>query len=82
MHGVKYSRAYENENACRDFAFWGKYEKKLTVVNFFAVLHDGSTDKSVTEPEVVYVVFADRETANSCFLWSYCTIRKLRCIWT
>ena len=38
------------------------------MVSFFAVLHDGSADKSVTEQKVVYVVFADRERGNSCFL--------------
>ena len=29
-------------------------KRKLTMVYFLAVLCDGSTDKSVTEPEVVY----------------------------
>ena len=34
------------------------------MVNFLAVLCDGSTDKSVTEQEVVYVAFADPETGK------------------
>ena len=37
-------------------------KKKLTMINFLAVLHDESTDKSVTEQEVVCVAFADPET--------------------
>ena len=32
------------------------------LVNFLAVLCDGSTDKIVTEQEVVYVIFTDPET--------------------
>ena len=32
---------------------------------FFAVISDGSMDKSVTEQDVVYVPFADSETAKS-----------------
>ena len=33
--------------------------------NFFAVICDGSMDKSVTEQDVVYVPFADSETGKS-----------------
>ena len=33
------------------------------MINFLAVLHDGSMDKSATE-QVVYVVFADPETGK------------------
>ena len=46
----------ENESACRDFTFCiSEYffeesvNKKLTMVNFLAVLCDGSMEKSVTE---------------------------------
>ena len=35
---------------------------KLELVNFTAVLCDGSTDNSVTEQEVLYVIFVDPET--------------------
>ena len=72
MHGVKYTGAYENESACRDFTFCiSEYffeenvKKKLTMVNFLAVLCNRSTDKSVTEQEVVYVAFADAETGKA-----------------
>ena len=69
LHEVKYSGAYENESACRDFIFSiSEYffeegiKKKLETVNFLAILCDGSTDKSITEQEVLFVVFTDPET--------------------
>ena len=43
--------------------FWGKRQKKLTMVNAFPVLWDGSMDKSVME-KYVYVAFADPETGK------------------
>ena len=36
-------------------------KNKLVSVNFLVVLCDGSTDRSITEQEVVYVIFADPE---------------------
>ena len=68
MHGVKYSGAYENDKACENFIFGiaEYFEKnmknKLALVNFLAVLCDSSTDKSITEQEVVYVIFTYPET--------------------
>ena len=66
---MKYSGVYENESACRDFIFSiSEYffeegiKKKLETVNFLAILCDGSTDKSITEQEVLFVVFTDPET--------------------
>ena len=60
---------YENENACKNFIFGiSKYlfeenvKKKLHLVNFIAILCDGSTDNSVIEQEVLYVIFTDPET--------------------
>ena len=71
LHGVKYTGAYENKSTCGDFPFCiSEYffeqnvKKKLTMVNFLAVLCDGSTDKSSMKQEVVYVTFADPETGN------------------
>ena len=68
MHGVKYSGAYENDNACKQFYFWYFWifleiniKNKLVLVNFLVVLCDGSTDKSITEQQVVYVIFTDPE---------------------
>ena len=42
----------------------GASPKKLTIVNFLAVLFNGSTGKCVTEQEVVYVAFADPGTGK------------------
>lgn len=71
LHGVKYTGAYENESACKDFMFCiSEYlfeesvKKKLLKANFVAILCDGSTDASVTEQEVIYVVFVDPETGK------------------
>ena len=68
MHGVKYSGAYENDNARENFIFGiaEYFEKnmksKLASVNFLSVLCDDSTDKSIAEQEVVYVIFTYPET--------------------
>ena len=69
LHGVKYSGAYENDIACKDFIFSiAEYffeedtRNKLESVNFLAVLCDGSTDTSIIEQEVVYVIYTDPET--------------------
>ena len=37
-------------------------KSNLALVNFLALLRDGSTDRSITEQEVVYVIFTDPET--------------------
>ena len=69
LHGVKCTGTYENENACKNFIFGiSEYlfeenvKKKLHLVNFIAILCDGSTDNSVIEQEVLYVIFTDPET--------------------
>ena len=69
LHGVKFTGAYENENACKNFIFGiSEYlfeenvKKKLHLVNFIAILCDGSTDNSAIEREVLYVTFTDPET--------------------
>ena len=69
MHGVKYSGAYENDKSCKNFIFGiteyffeENTKNKLVSVNFLAVLCDGSTDKSITEQEVVYVIFTAPKT--------------------
>ena len=72
LHGVKFTGAYENENACKNLIFGiSKYlfeeniKKKLHLVNFIAILCDGSTDNSAIEQEVLYVIFTDPETFKS-----------------
>ena len=69
FHGVKFTHAYENENACKNFSFRiseylfeEKVKEKLHLVNFIIILCDGSTDNSIIEQEVLYVIFTDPET--------------------
>ena len=69
MQGMKYSGAYKNDKACKNFIFRiAEYffeenvKNKLASVNVLAILCDGSTDKIITEQEVVYVIFTDPET--------------------
>ena len=69
LHKVSFTGAYENGNACKnfiieisDYLFLEKMKKKLELVNFISILCDGSTDKSITEQEVIYVIFVDPET--------------------
>ena len=71
LHGVKFTGAYENETACKTFIFgiaeWlfdENVKKKLDLVNFIAVLCDGSTDSSITEQECIYIIFVDPETSK------------------
>ena len=69
LHNVPFSGAYENETACRnfildtsDYLFEENTKKKLDLVNFISILCDGSTDKSITEQEAIFVVFLDPVT--------------------
>ena len=69
LHGVKFTSTYENENACKNFIFGiskclfaENVKKILHLVNFIAILCDGSTDNSVIEQEVLYVIFTYPET--------------------
>ena len=69
LHGVKFDTgSYENETACREFIksiacylFDEDVRKKLTRVNFIAILIDGTTDRAVKE-QVLYVMFVDPDT--------------------
>ena len=68
-HGVKFTGAYENENACEnsifrisEYLFEENVKKKLHLVNFIAISYDGSTDNSVIAQEVLYVILTDPET--------------------
>ena len=70
LHEVKFNtRAYENESACRDFIngiarnfFDEDLLNKLKMVNFIAILVDGTTGRAVKEQEVLYVMFLDLDT--------------------
>ena len=69
LHGVKFTVTYENENACTNFMFGisknlfeENVKKRLHLVNFIAILRNGSTENSIIEQEVLYVIFTDPET--------------------
>ena len=56
LHRVNFTGSYENKIPCKTFIFGiSEYlfedtvKKKLELVNFIAVLCDGSTDNSVTK---------------------------------
>ena len=62
MQGLNYTRAYKNGKTCEKlifgiagYFFEENTKNKLALVNFLAVLCDGSADKGITEQEVVYV---------------------------
>ena len=74
LHNVQFQAgSYENESACRDFIhtiahylFDDGVIEKLKKVNFIGILCDGSTDKSITEQEVIYVTYRDPDTLMPC----------------
>ena len=56
LHGVKFTGAYENENACKNFIFGiSEYlfdenvKKKIHLINFIAILCERSTNNSIIE---------------------------------
>ena len=91
LHGVKYTVAYENESASKDFTFCiSEYQfdksvrKKLEIVNFIAMLCDGSAGKRITEQEVVcspYVHLESGKRTSAFFKVGWSPIRYLRCPW-
>ena len=69
LHNVSYTGARKNETAGKkfvldisDYFFQEVIQKKMELVNFIAVLCDGSTNKSITEHEVIYVIYVDPKT--------------------
>lgn len=69
LHGVKFIGSYENESTCKNFIF-RIYEylleqgvkKNLHSAHFIAILCDGSTDNSITQQEVLCVIYTNPET--------------------
>ena len=70
LHGVRFlqSCAYENDLACKLFVHYASkslYEKelkdKIKKTNFITILADGATDAALTEKEVIYIIFVDRD---------------------
>ena len=69
MHGVKFLSSYGHRNACKEFIhfisvtiFNENVKNKLLRANFVSVLCDGSTDSSIVEKELIYVIFVDPDT--------------------
>ena len=69
LHNVSYTGACENEIACKnfildisDYFLQEDIQKKIELVNFIAVLWDGSTNKSITEQKVIYVIYVNLKT--------------------
>ena len=64
-HGVDIGEVYENRIECDNFIDYpGEYlsktlENDLSEVHFYSVLTDGTTDCSVTEKELLYVLYFD-----------------------
>jgi hypothetical protein len=67
-HGVDIGDAYINRIECTEFIdYHGEYlanklANDLKEAKFYSVLTDGSTDRSVTEKELVYVLYFDPKT--------------------
>ena len=67
LHGVSFhGTKYENRNACRDFVlsisdylFQVDVKEKVSRANFIAILTDGTTDATITEQEVIYLLYLD-----------------------
>ena len=66
LYGVKFTSC---KVSCKNFIFGiseclfeKNKKKKLHLVNFIAILCDGSTDNSAIEQEVLHVIFVDPET--------------------
>ena len=69
LHNVTVTGAYENESTCRsfvidiaDYFFQEDVKKKIELANFIVILCDGSTDKSIIEQEVIYIIYVDSYT--------------------
>lgn len=71
LHGVSFGESYRNRFACAEYVnVIGEDLKQqlsldLAKATFFSVLCDGSTDTSVKENEVIYVLYFDPVPAGS-----------------
>ena len=65
MHGVEFlGTSYENRSSCREFLlmisdyfFEQDVRDKLSRSNFVRIMTDGTTDASVSEQEVIFLLF-------------------------
>ena len=75
-HGVSLGTAYATEHKCRDFTILiGESMRDDVLVSvrksrYLAVLMDGSTDSSVVEKELVYVMFIGSDGKVECRFFS------------
>ena len=80
LHRVKFNTSvYENKTACREFIksiacylFDEDVRKKLTRINFIAILIDGTTDRAIKEQEVLYAIFVDPDTHKPTLTYFEC----------
>ena len=71
--------SYENKSSCRDFIkaiseFFSskRYTQETFIVNFIAILCDGTKDTSITEQDVVYIFFIDLDTTEPTLTFFEC----------
>ncbi|CAB3979843.1 zinc finger 862-like [Paramuricea clavata] len=70
-HGVDLGDVYNNRKQCGEFIdvnaqfIAHQLNEDLTKAKFYSVLTDGSTDNSVTEKEVVYVLYFDPHSKSN-----------------
>ena len=69
LHNVSYTGTGENKTVCKnfildisDYFLQEDIQKKIELVNFIAVLWDGSTNKSITEQKVIYIIYVNLKT--------------------
>ncbi len=73
-HGVSLGSAYTTEHKCREFTVLigectrDKVLDSVRQSHYLAVLIDGSTDSSVVEKVLVYVMYVRPEGKAQCFL--------------
>ena len=68
-HGVSLGNAYATEHKCRDFTVLigeSMRDDVLQKSQYLAVLMDGSTDSSVVEKELIYVMFVGADGKVEC----------------
>ena len=71
-HGVSLGTAYATEHKCRDFTIVIGESMRDSVLDtlrklrYLAVLMDGSTDSSVVEKEVIYMMFIGTDGKVQC----------------
>ena len=68
LEGLKFLDSYKNDKSVREFIMSiaeelnGENLEKISRCNFFSLLCDGSTDSSITEKELMYILFLDPDT--------------------